>query len=304
MLSILCYIALCHKTGDNMKRTILLLIVLLLNSSLAVANSKYTINSNHLKAIKDVDNAIYIPVEQKFIPSTPDQQARGVKGRLLVSWGKIQSGEFETTLHKYDEDGQETSESDLNAVNKLLKDQLELQNSNLISVEYFITDSLSIELADNYQEYGLAGETVGEVEQTTNGGLFGSNITTSSIVKLNHIDKIHDFQVGLNYSIEVVKTSNSSLEVALKSSAGLVHLDTKTEIDSVVGDELLNEYSGLAGYSYGGGIRARYSYKSFFIQGGVDHRQYVLAPMSNDDGSSSEIHQRGTVVSFSFGFRF
>jgi hypothetical protein len=156
---------------------------------------------------------------------------------------------------------------------------------------------LSIELADSYREYGLDGETVGEVEED-DGSFFGG--TSTGPIKLDHYDKINDMQAGLNYTVK----AGNGLEFSLRSSLGLVHLDTKTSTHSVLGDEVLNEYDGLAGYSYGAGVRVRYTVKNFFLQGGVDYRKYVLAPTTNDDGSSQEIHQQGTMFYISFGLRF
>ncbi len=277
----------------------LLAIYLLLAVSFASFASfaeDYKVNTKHLMTITGEEDVVFVPIEEKFLPVDKQLKAKGVKGRLLISWGKITSANMETSYHRYDENGNEVSNADIDLINSLLANGLELTSSHIIEVEYYITDSLSVELADRYSAYGLAGETVGEVEDT--GLLPGQSSTT--LVELRHEDQVNDIQLGLNYTIHI----NDKLAVILKGSAGLVHIDTDTTLHSDYGSETLLEYDGLAGYSYGGGIEARFTYKSFFLQGGVDIRNYVIAPVKHDDGSSEEIHHQGTIFYLTFGLKF
>lgn len=280
-----------------------LLLLLSYQFSAAAADQQLIINSDHLQQLTESDKK-FVPVKTEYIEADEKLKDQGVQGRLLISWGVVNSDEFTTTYHKYDENGEETSSTDIDAINTYIADHLELKASNYVTVEYYVTNSFTIELSDYYREYGLDGENVGEAQESDSFFNFTGDSSTDSTTGLNHIDRIHDFQLGVNYIVPLMKTKSSKLELALKGNVGLVHLDTKTTYDYMVGEEVLHEYNGLAGYSYGGGAKVRYNYKRFFVQAGVEYRNYVLAPTKNDDGSSQEVHQNGFNYLFAIGWHF
>lgn len=285
-----------------MKSHLIFIFLFFSSQSLLAQAKNHSIDTEHLKTITGNEDVLFVPVETKSLPPTEEQEARGIKGRLLISWGQIQFGDIDTSFHRYDQNGDEVSEDDVDYINQYIANNLEQVRSHLVSIEYLVTDHLSIELADNYREYGLDGETVGEEGDS---GLLFDPMSSTNPWKLDHFDKIHDIQLGINYNVNIVKTKHGGLDLSLRGSGGLVHLDTRTSANYTNGgSETLHEYNGLAGYSMGAGVRARFTHRKFFVQGGVDYRRYVIAPTRNEDGTSQEIHQEGFMFYLGIGVRF
>jgi len=264
------------------------------------------LDSFHLKeVVNDSEDSTFVPVEIKMEKPNDDQRSRGVVNRLIISYGQISAENFETTFESNNEDRGLNGNFDINRFNEIMKEELKLRASHIITIEYFITDALSIELGDTYREQGMDRTQVGEYSPSSGGGnLLGGGGSTSTPYYMDHEDRTHDITLGLGYTVKVMDNNFGKIEITFKGNAGLVHMDTRTEVDYGTPENYVYEYEGLAGYSLGAGVRARYSYKNFFIQGGVDYKNYVIAPMEHSDGSTSQINQRGFMAYFGIGIRF
>ncbi|MFT6067979.1 MAG: hypothetical protein ACJAT2_002530 [Bacteriovoracaceae bacterium] len=288
----------------------LILSLILLGSSLCYAGNDddfatVDLDEFHLEEITQQSDKVFTPIGVEILKPTPEQRETGVRNRLIISYAQIAFEDFETTFRSNNQERGAYGNFDINKFNEIMKEKMKLNESHIVSIEYFVTDQFSIELSDTYRDQGFDRTQVGEIDMTSAGaGLLGGGTTSSQPYYMDHNSKTHDFNVGLGYTLKLINKSWGGLELTLKGNAGIIHLDTRTEVDYGTNDNYTYEYEGLAGYSLGAGVRTRFTYKNFFVQGGVDYKNYVIAPMEHQDGSTSDINQKGLMYYLGIGIKF
>ena len=288
----------------------LALALILLGSSLCYAANEddfatVDLDEFHLEELTNENEKVFAPIGVEVLKPTPEQRESGIRNRLIISYGQIAFEDFETTFRSDNQERGMYGNFDINKFNQIMKEELKLKESHIVSIEYYITDKFSIELSDTYRDQGFDRTQVGEIDMSSGGtGLLGGGSSTSQPYYMDHNSQTHDVNVGLGYTLRLINKSWGGLSLTLKGNAGVIHMNTRTEVDYGTSENYTYEYEGLAGYSLGAGVRTRFTYKNFFVQGGVDYKNYVIAPMEHQDGSTSDINQKGLMYYLGIGFRF
>lgn len=279
-----------------MKRFIYCLLLALLGTNICAES--IIIEHSHINEITEDNDAAYEPVGIRELQLEEENILDGVVKRFEVSYAKITRSQTGSTytVRKDDENVYNLTSED---ADEYFKNNLQFDYGHVVSIEYFITQNLSIELADTYRSYQMDGRNVGQVDES---------FLTSPSQNMNdyeYKERLHDIRVGVQYAIKIIDTPQFRFEVSPGMSAGVIHLNSKVNY-SQFGESKTKEYfNDFAGYSYGVSIEAKAVFwDNFYISVGAESRQYIMAPMEHESGFSQQIDQDGFNVYFGLGVRF
>lgn len=281
-----------------MKKKVLALTLLLTQGLLA---KDIEINHSHLNDLVGDPDAIFKPIaiQEEEIDATLNRV--GARKRVVITYSKVTQADIESTF-TVSPDGDATYQFYNEEMNGLMADNLELRDSHVIAIEYFVTNNFSLELSDTYRRYDMDGRQVGIVEGS-NGGLLSG--PTTNQFGFNQESQIHDIQIGAKYSVKVIDIPNFELELSGKGTIGVVHMNATSSIEYGIGERQDTAFNDFAGYSFGVGAGVKATlFDSFFIEGRVEQRNYVMAPMSHDNGISHQVDQDGLLFFLGVGFQF
>ena len=264
-----------------------------------VLANDYQINHSHLNELVGDSEAVFKPVEVEELNLSEDSKLDGVRKRFIITYSQINYSNIDSSYNVSHED-ESIYDLDSENLNQMFEDRLELVNGHKISVEYFVTDNFSIELADVYRKYQMDGRHVG---RTKSDGFFEES--ESNIYQVENETILNDIQLGIKYAIRLVDTPEFKVDLSPGMSAGLVHVNTTTRSYYNGQDNEESHYNDIGGYSYGVSLEAKATFwDSFFIAVGVEQRNYVMAPMSDDNGFSQQIDQSGVNFFIGGGIKF
>ena len=271
------------------------LLVLLSSNILA---DTITIDHSHLNEIVGDNEAAFKPIKFEEGEVDPETNRVGARKRVVITYSQIMHSDI-TSTYNASPDGESSYNLYSERMNEMMKDNLELTEGHVISVEYLVTPNFSIELSDTYRKYNMEGRQVGHID----GGLLGGG--SEDVFGFEHQDKIHYIQIGAKYAINIIDTPHFDFDISPKASVGVVHVQSDSTSYYGAGQREESHYNDLAGYSYGVGIEAKMTFlDNFFVKGGAEYRNYVMAPMKHDSGASQQIDQNGVLVYFGIGIQF
>ncbi len=273
-----------------------LLSVLLFSSY--VFGENLNINHAHLNEIVGDSEAVFKPIDIKELELDEESLLDGIRKRFVISYSQLNRSEMDTS-YNVSRDGESVYDVYDEDFNHYLEENLKFKEGHKVTIEYLVTQNFSIELADTYRRYNMSGRHVG----VTEGGLLEDD--RYDVYEAKNVTILNDIQLGMKYAIRLVDTPSFRFEISPGASVGLVHVysDTKTYYNGEKYEE--NHFNDIGGYSYGVSLEAKAVFwDNFFLQIGVEQRDYVLAPMSHESGVSQQIDQSGYNFYIGAGIRF
>jgi hypothetical protein len=275
-----------------MKRLLLALGILT-----SIHANEISISHHHLNELTGNPDAQYRPVAIAEEMPDPTEIRRGKRKRFVITYSQVTQSEINSSF-TMSPNANSSYQLNNDEMNEMMRENLELSDSHVIAVEYFLNENFSIELSDTYRHYSMDGMQVGDA----NGG---NLLQGAGTFGFDQNDEIHDIQIGAKYSIKVVDVPNFEVELGAKATVGVVHLNSTSTFDFGPGQRDQNNFNDFAGYSYGVGLNAKVTlFEHFFLQGGIEQRNYVMAPIEYDNGVSHQIDQDGLLVFLGIGVQF
>ncbi|MFG1499030.1 hypothetical protein ABMA70_02390 [Halobacteriovorax sp. XZX-3] len=263
-----------------------------------VFGENLNINHAHLNELTGDNEAVFEPIAIKELEVEEESLLDGIRKRFVITYSKINRSDMDTS-YNVSNDGDSLYDLYDEEFDRILDENLKFKEGHKVTIEYLVTQTFSIELADTYRRYNMSGRHVG----VTEGGFLEDD--QYDVYEAKNVTILNDIQIGMKYAIRLVDTPRFRFELSPGISAGLVHVqsDTKTYYNGKEYEE--NHFNDIGGYSYGVSLEAKAIFwDNFFVQVGVEQRDYVLAPMAHESGVSQQIDQSGFNFYIGAGIRF